>query len=346
MLQITFNLTQEILKEGNTLIEMKERLALSLKGMAMGMAEVVPGVSGGTIAFITGIYEELLYTIKSVDIEFFKLFFSFKWKAAFAKVNGVFLMFLVVGMLLGIVLSLFVVTYLLENHSEGLWAFFFGLIIASSIYIGNKVSDWNIKTILLLIVGALISYAITIVTPAGGTESLPFVFFSGAIAISALILPGISGSFILLLLGMYGVIIPHVKSLISSPNSHSLLIVFVFGLGCILGLALFSRILSYAFKQYKDATLAILTGFMIGSLNKIWPWRNPTRWLDKETYKTIDSASASFIDYADKEIKILNEANVLPGSYDGDANVTLVIISGVLGLVVIYLLSKLEKKES
>ena len=322
---------------------MKDRIGLSLKGVAMGMAEVVPGVSGGTIAFITGIYEELIDTIKSVDIEFFKLFFTFKWKAAFEKINGMFLLFLVGGMLLGIVMSLFLVTYLLEHHGEGLWGFFFGLIIASSIYIGNKVSSWNIKTISLLLVGAIISYAITVVTPAGGTESLFFVFLSGALAISALILPGISGSFILLLLGMYSVIIPHVKSLISSPNTHSLLIVFVFGLGCIAGLGVFSRVLSYAFKEYKDATLAILTGFMIGSLNKIWPWRNPTRWLDKETYKTINSADAAFEDYASIEIKILTESNVMPATYSGDANTMLVLVSVVLGLLLIFLLAKFEK---
>ena len=311
----------------------------------MGMAEVVPGVSGGTIAFITGIYEEFIDTIKSVDVDFFKLFFTFKWKAAFEKVNGMFLLFLLIGMALGIVISLFTVTYLLAHHSEGLWGFFFGLIIASSIYIGNKVDDWNIKTISFLIIGVIISYAITEVTPAGGTESLPFVFLSGAIAISALILPGISGSFILLLLGMYSVIIPHVKSLLSSPSTQSLIIVLVFGLGCLTGLAVFSRVLSHAFKKYKDATLSILTGFMIGSLNKIWPWRNPTSWLDKDSYQTINVSDSSFAEYADKEVKILTEANVLPGAYDGSPNAVLVIIAMVLGLLVIFLLAKFEKSE-
>jgi len=312
----------------------------------MGMAEVVPGVSGGTIAFITGIYEDLIESIKSIDIEFFKLIFSLKWKSAFEKINGKFLVFLIAGMVLGIVISLFLVTYLLEHHSEVLWGFFFGLIIASSIYIGGMVSSWNIKTIPLLILGAAISYAVTTVTPAGGTESLPIVFLSGAIAISALILPGVSGSFILLLLGMYSVVIPHVRSLISSPNSHSFLIVLVFGLGCLLGLAVFSRVLSYAFKTYKDATLSILTGFMIGSLNKIWPWRNPLQWLDKETYQTISSANASFSDFADKEIKILTEAKVMPSAYDGDANTVFVIVALVVGMGLIYLLAQLEYKDT
>lgn len=324
---------------------MKEKLSLSLKGMAMGMAEVVPGVSGGTIAFITGIYEELIDTIKSVDVNFFKLFFTGKWKTAFEKVNGLFLVFLIAGMLFGIVVSLFLVTYLLEHHGEGLWGFFFGLIIASSIYIGGKVSSWNIKAIILLVIGAVVSYGVTIVTPAGGSESLPFVFLCGALAISALILPGISGSFILLLLGMYSVIIPHVKSLISSPNSESFIITLVFGLGCLLGLAVFSRVLSYAFKQYKDETLAILTGFMIGSLNKIWPWRNPTSWLDKDSYQTYNSASASFSEFGDKEIKILTEANVLPSAYDGSSNTIMVVIAFLLGLLVIFLLAKFEKVE-
>jgi len=325
---------------------MKEKLGLSLKGMAMGMAEVVPGVSGGTIAFITGIYEELIDTIKSVDIEFLKLFFSGKWKMAFEKINGVFLLFLLVGMVVGIVISLFLVTYLLDHHSEGLWGFFFGLIIASGIYIGKKVSQWNFKTVLLLLMGIVVSYGITVVTPAGGTESLPFVFFSGAIAISALILPGISGSFILLLLGMYGVIIPHVKSLLITPSITSLMIALVFGLGCLVGLAIFSRILSYAFKKYKDATLAMLTGFMIGSLNKIWPWRNPTSWLDKDSYSVYNASTSTFAEYAGKEIKILNEQNVLPYSYDGNPNTALVLGALIFGLGIIYILSKFENEEA
>lgn len=324
---------------------MKDKLGLTLKGMAMGMAEVVPGVSGGTIAFITGIYEELIDTIKSVDVDFFKLFFTGKWKSAFAKVNGLFLVFLLCGMVLGIVISLFLVTYLLEHHGEALWGFFFGLIIASGIYIGRKVDNWNIKTIGLLLIGIVVSYAITVVTPAGGTESLPFVFLSGTVAISALILPGISGSFILLLLGMYGVIIPHVKSLLSSPNSQSLLIAIVFGLGCLVGLALFSRVLSYAFKRYKDATLALLTGFMIGSLNKIWPWRNPSSWLDKETYTSYNATSSSFADFAGKEIKILTEQNVFPAGYDGSPNTVLVIVALLVGLATIFLLSRFEANE-
>lgn len=324
---------------------MKNKLGLSLKGMAMGMAEVVPGVSGGTIAFITGIYEELIDTIKSVDGSFFKLFFTGKWKQAFFKVNGLFLLFLLLGMVGGIIISLFLVTYLLEHHGEALWGFFFGLIIASGVYIARKVSSWNLKTILLLLVGTVISYAITVITPAGGTESLPFVFLSGAIAISALILPGISGSFILLLLGMYGVIIPHVKSLLSSPNSKSFLIALVFGFGCLFGLAIFSRILSYAFKEYKDATLAILTGFMIGSLNKIWPWRNITSWLDKETYQVFNVSLNSIANIGEKEIKILTEQNVLPAAYDGNPNTILVIGAMLFGLGLIYLLTRFESKE-
>lgn len=324
---------------------MKDKLALSLKGMAMGMAEVVPGVSGGTIAFITGIYQELIDTIKSVDINFFKLFFTGKWKSAFEKVNGLFLVFLIAGMVLGIVISLFLVTYLLEHHGEGLWGFFFGLIIASSIYIGRKVSSWNIKAIVFLIIGAIVSYAVTVVTPAGGSESLPFVFLCGALAISALILPGISGSFILLLLGMYSVIIPHVKNLISSPNSESFIITLVFGLGCLLGLGVFSRVLSYAFKEYKDETLAILTGFMIGSLNKIWPWRNPTSWLEKDTYETFNTDTSVFSEFADKEIKILTEANVLPATYEGSPNSALVVVAFCLGLLMIFLLAKFENTE-
>lgn len=313
----------------------KTPIGLALRGMAMGIAEVIPGVSGGTIAFITGIYETLLNTIKSVNVDLLTLLKAGDWKGLWSHLNGRFLLFLLIGMGCGVVVGVFGVSHLLEHYPEPLWGFFFGLVLASGIYMARQITAIKAKHIGLFILGLIGSFAITQLTPAGGSESLLFVFFSGAIAISALILPGISGSFILLLLGMYGVIIPNVKGLLSDPNSKSLIIVAVFACGCILGLMTFSRLLSHTFKHYKDATLAVLTGIMIGSLPKIWPWRNPMTILNKDT-KEVFNPDLSTFQLSDLEnIKVLHEAAVLPSSYFSTPNTVLTILMLVLGFVLI-----------
>jgi len=186
---------------------MKNSISLIFKGMAMGVAEVIPGVSGGTIAFITGIYEKLLNTIKAFGPGLISDFKLDGVKGVWSAINGNFLVMLLGGMALGVIVGVFAISYLLEVYPPIVWAFFFGLIIASAIYIARQITNWRIGEFLLLVIGAAIAYTITIVTPANGSESLPFVFICGAIAISALILPGISGSFILLLMGMYTYIV-------------------------------------------------------------------------------------------------------------------------------------------
>ena len=252
------------------------KVATALKGMGMGIAEVIPGVSGGTIAFITGIYETLLNTIKSFGPSLFTAFKEGGISGAWKHVNGNFLLSLMVGMVIGIVVGVLGVTYLLEHYPIMLWAFFFGLIIASSIYVGKQVKSWNPITILLLIAGAILAYYITIATPSQGSENLGFIFFSGMIAISALMLPGLSGSFILLLLGMYKFILSDTLKVgvFKNQDPEAIVIMGVFGLGCLVGLMTFSRVLSWTFKHYRNPTLALLTGFMIGSLNKVWPWQH------------------------------------------------------------------------
>ena len=242
--------------------DIRSSIQLAIKGMAMGIAEVIPGVSGGTIAFITGIYEELINTIKTV--------LSPAWLgtlrkegllATWQEINGPFLVFLLGGMATGVVLGVFGVTHLLEHYPEMLWAFFFGLIIASAIYIGRQVSSWGVVEILGLLIGGALSYYITVANPAQGSDSLVVIFFAGAIAISALILPGISGSFILLLMGMYTFIIPTVKEALQTFDSGSLMVVLVFALGCLVGLATFSRVLSWTFKHYKKPNLSYINRF-------------------------------------------------------------------------------------
>jgi putative membrane protein len=307
------------------------QLTLILKGMAMGIAEVIPGVSGGTIAFITGIYERLINTIKTIlGPEIFKSLRNDGLLGAWKKADGLFLTMLLGGMVLGIGVGVFGVTHLLENYPELLWAFFFGLIIASALYIGRQVTKWGAIEIAILIVGVAVAYFITVASPAQGSESLVMVFIAGAIAISALILPGISGSFILLLMGMYTLIIPTVKDALKTFNPDSLVILVVFALGCLLGLATFSRVLSWTFKNYHNQTLALLTGFMIGSLNKIWPWRNVLE------YRTNSKG---------EEVPFI-EKSVLPSAYDGDPYVLGVIVLMVVGFAAVFALERFGNKEN
>ncbi len=256
-----------------------------LRGIAMGAADVVPGVSGGTIAFISGIYEELLNTIKAFNLSSLKSIrregvFSF-WR----KVNGTFILALFLGIGSSVVTLVNVINGILVQEGQtgekiGLWSFFFGLIIASVIYVAKQIKGWSYKEIIGLLVGGILAYYITIAQVSENSESIVFLFFAGALAISAMILPGISGSFILILLGAYQPVMKAIMDFIATIKQAEygeLLTVsiplVVFALGCVIGLLSFSRVLSFLFKNYEKITLATLTGFMIGSLNKIWPWK-------------------------------------------------------------------------
>lgn len=306
------------------------RLLAALKGMAMGIAEVIPGVSGGTIAFITGIYERLIKAIKAFGPEAVQGLRQDGLRGAWKAVDGNFLFFLVAGMALGVVAGVFGVTYILEHYPPLIWAFFFGLIIASVIYMVRQVPNWNLTNGLALVLAGALAYWITIAAPAQGTDALWFVFLSGAIAISAMILPGISGSFILLLMGMYTLIIPSVKEALKTFEPQSLVILVVFALGCLLGLAVFSRILSWTFERYRSTTLAALTGFMIGSLNKIWPWRKVL------SYRTNSQG----------ESVPFREANVWPGSYEGDPLVLGAVLCLLLGFALVFLLDRMDRNRT
>ena len=318
----------------------RSNLVTALKGLAMGMAEVVPGVSGGTIAFITNIYERLIEDIKKISAIPFGIWkkngFVYFWE----YIDGTFLLSLLSGMIAGIVVGVVGITYLLEHYPSIIWGFFFGLIIASAIYIARKIETWKIAEILLLLAGICSAYYITMVSPTQGTENLLFVFLSGMIAICALILPGISGSFILLLLGMYTIVLHNAKALLSDFNTASLLLIIIFILGCVAGLTIFSNVLNYLFKRYHYPTLAILTGFMIGSLNRIWPWRNPTLWLNKESG---DYTSILPPDVELEAFQIIKEMNVLPSNYEGSPFLIGVILSFLGGLTVVWFLAKSEK---
>ena len=244
----------------------KKFLTLYLKGLAMGAADVVPGVSGGTIAFITGIYEELINSLKSISVDKLKLLKDSGIAATWKAINGNFLLTLLLGIATSIFTLSSAISYLLENFSEITWSFFFGLIVASVFLLRKSIKSWNVSIVAHLILGILVAYGVSVVAPVKGSDSTLYLFMSGSVAICAMILPGISGAFILLLLGMYSQVISAVKSL--EINA-----MIIFASGCAFGLISFSRFLSWMFEKFHNQTIALLTGFMIGSLNKVWPWK-------------------------------------------------------------------------
>jgi putative membrane protein len=233
----------------------------------MGAADVIPGVSGGTIAFITGIYEELLSSIKHFPLACKVLFTSkFNIKLFWETFNGNFLTALLLGIGISIMSLAKLMTYLLEYHPVPVWSFFFGLILASVWFVLRDIDKWNISRFISLILGIVAGYLITVVSPTETPNDLWFVFLSGAIAICAMILPGISGSFILLLLGKY-------KYVLTALTDLNFPVIIVFALGAMIGIVSFSHFLSWLLKRYNFLTIAFLAGVMFGSLNKIWPWK-------------------------------------------------------------------------
>ena len=297
----------------------KDYLVVGLKGMAMGAADVVPGVSGGTIAFISGIYEELLGSISNVNLQLLKTLKQEGLKAAWKQVNGNFLAALFIGIFVSIISLAKAIKYLLENEPILLWSFFFGLVLASVIYIAKQITKWNVISVIVLILGAFLAYYITTLNPLVSENSSPiFIFLAGAIAICAMILPGISGSFILVLLGAY-------KPVLDALNNKDIKTILVFMFGAIVGLLTFSKILKWLFKHYKNITLAVLTGFIIGSLNKIWPWKETLTWRTNSHGVEVP----------------FNQQSVSPFSFDGDPKLVMAIVLAIVGFVIILGMEKL-----
>ena len=245
---------------------MKSKVYLFFKGVAMGAADIVPGVSGGTIALITGIYEELIESIKNINLRLFKTLFTKGFKTFWHDLNGNFLLTLALGIMSSILLLAQFISYLLLNHEFKIWGFFFGLILSSGILIYREVNNISSSSLTYLFLGILIASIISISGPTTTPNNYFFIFLTGSIAICAMILPGISGSFILLLLSKY-------EFIINSIKDFKFDVLIVFALGCIFGLLLFSRFLSYLFLNYKDYVLSLLSGFLFGSLLKVWPFK-------------------------------------------------------------------------
>ena len=242
------------------------------RGVAMGAADIVPGVSGGTIAFITGIYPRLLHSLRSFDLFALRLVLRGDLKAAWEHVNGGFLAWLAAGILTSILTLARVLGWILEHYPEPLWALFFGLILASAVLLLQQVDRWDVLRVAALAIGVVTALAIAFAPRGGFIEGNSGVFLAGFIAICAMILPGVSGSFILLLLGMYSRVLDAVREL-------DLLVLGVFACGACCGLLSFSRLLDWLLQRHRDTTIAVLTGFLFGSLAVVWPWKRTLSWV-------------------------------------------------------------------
>ena len=294
------------------------------KGMAMGAADVVPGVSGGTIAFITGILDELLNSIRRINPKLLAVIKNDGIKAAFNYINGTFLVCLFSGILTSIFTLAKLISYLLEYHPIPVWSFFFGLILISVIHMLKQVHGINIIKVGIFVLGVAVAYIITVLNPVSMEPSSFNIILGGAIAICAMILPGISGSFILLLLGLYAPIISAVKSV-------DLTIISLFAIGAIVGLLTFSHVLSALLKHFHDETLIFLTGLMLGTLGKIWPWKEVVSWR---------------VNSHGKQVPLLDQ-NLLPWHYEQivgqDSKLILAIACMVFGIAIVWMLERFSK---
>jgi putative membrane protein len=296
---------------------------LILKGFAMGLADVVPGVSGGTIAFITGIYDTLIYSISRVNSEFIKLLLTFKIKEALEYINIKFLLPLFMGIIVAIISMSRAMHYLMNEYSIETWSLFFGLIIASIVYMLKQVKGIKtLKPLLSILSGTTIGVLIVSLIPVSTPNGSLYLFFSGMVAICAMILPGISGSFLLLILGKYA----FVTGALKNPfNLESIQVIISFSLGCLVGLLSFSKVLNYFLKSYKNLMICFLIGFMIGSLKKIWPW--------KEILET---------KVVRGKIHVLKEMNYLPSEINSEVIMALGL--ALFGFFIVFGVERISKK--
>jgi len=302
-----------------------QTLTTFFKGMAMGAADIVPGVSGGTIAFITGIYDRLLGAINCINFSVLKTLKNEGLGAAWKQIDGTFLLALFLGMVTSIVLLSAPITYLLQNHPVLIWSFFFGLVLASIWLVGKQIKSYNISNTILFLAGAVLAYWITTLDVLQGSDNLIYIFFSATIAICAMILPGVSGAFILLVLGVYQIVI-------NAIHDRDIKMLAVFGLGCAVGLLSFSRLLKWLLNNKRTQTLAVLTGFLLGSLNKIWPWKNKM-------------GSAPIHIHSDGREEWLLQP-VLPSNFEGDNQFIYALLLFFIGVALILVMSRFEKKTS
>ncbi len=306
----------------------------------MGAADVVPGVSGGTIAFITGIYEELIESINRINLEALQILRKEGIAKAWNYINGWFFVPLFLGIGVSIVSLAKGISWLLENEPVLLWSFFFGLVFASIFFVGKQVKKWGISPALAFVLGAAIAYMVTILPASGANDSLWYIFLSGSIAICAMILPGISGSFILVLLGSY-------STVLNAIHERDLAIIATFGAGAVIGLLSFARLLKLMFAKYHDITIALLSGFLLGSLNKIWPWKR----VDEILIKHAGEANEEIVNVVERAVLPSNfslpviEGSQVIGQSPVDSEFYTALALAIAGAALIFLLEKLGSKK-
>lgn len=313
----------------------KDYLGLVLRGMAMGASDIVPGVSGGTMAFILGIYEELIDSIRTIGrSQFLQAVFKFRIKDVFQILNWPFLLAVLTGILLSIVTMSSALEYLLINQPIFLWSFFFGLVLASVFVVSKRVQQWSALLVGTLLLGAVAAYLLVGLVPVQTPDAWWFLMLSGAVASCALILPGVSGAFLLVLLGKYQFVLSAVNGLRGGEINNIFPLLFVAG-GAGVGLVSFAQILGWLFKRHHDLTVALLIGLMAGSLRKIWPWKVDLEWLR--------DSLGNFVLDSDGHRLVTKQANVLPdfASSAGLNEFLLALLLALVGIGLILLVDRL-----
>lgn len=303
-------------------------LNIFLKGMGMGAANIIPGVSGGTIALITGVFERLINSLKSFDFEAIKLLFRFKIKEFIKHTDLAFLITLVLGAVVSVFSLAYLLGYLFEEHPTYVWAFFFGLIMASVYFVGKTIDNFNITTIIALLAGTAMAVSISILNPGSENSSFLYLMLCGVVAICSMILPGLSGSFVLILMGNYKLV------MIDAVSNVDISVLLPVALGAGLGLVVFSHALSWIYTKFKNQTLGLLTGFILGSLTMLWPWK-------EETY--LKNEIGEFI-IKEGEKVISGYKYLLPETMNTETIIAICLIFG--GIIAITMIEKFaESKE-
>ena len=301
-----------------------EYIGIVLRGICMGASDIVPGVSGGTMAFILGIYEELIDSIRTIGrSNFLQAVLKFRIKEIFQILNWEFLLSIAVGIFIAIITLSSALESLLINQPVYLWSFFFGLVLASVLVVSKRIKQWQPTLFVVLLVGAAAAYLLVGLVPVQTPDAWWFLVLSGAIASCALILPGVSGAFLLVLLGKYQYVLGSVNDLRGGDLNAAVPLIFV-GIGAAIGLVTFAQFLSWLFKRYHDLTVALLIGLMVGSLRKIWPWKMDLDWLR--------DAAGQFVLDSDGHKLVIEQANVLP-DFSSAAGVNQFIVAVALALI-------------
>jgi len=298
----------------------KEWITLFLKGLGIGAANVIPGVSGGTIALITGVFEKLINSIKSFNLTALKLIFKGDFKGFSRHTNLYFLIVLFLGIAVSILTFARLLDYLFTNYPVYIWAYFFGLIMASVFFVGKTIAKWSFTVILIFIIGTIIAGAISMLPVATENSSFFYLLLCGIVAVCSMILPGLSGSFVLLLMGNYKLV------MIDAVKNLNIMVLLPVVIGAIIGLLGFSYLLSWIFKKFKDQTIALLTGFILGSLAILWPWKH-------EITKV----------FGDK-IKVIGYERFLPEHFNTEVMFALIYV--ILGILSIWILEKMAQKKT